>query len=273
MDNGISDKLMELIPSLSSAQLQLVLETLTDLGVETWNNLRHVKESEFQTELKPVHARKLISSWNTVDKGDQPSCSSTERVSSSTSSNASSTDDWDFCFQIPWDLFPQDLFDVCKEGQRPLHRDRLQMIRIIVEEVHKTARNIKKRNWERIAESMVQKYPESFRDVVDGLVIGTGIQSLASQLMFRSGNIKSVSKNPNTAKNHGASNEISSDQSLVALQEELKSSYFLQDHDENKVMQQMKATYSLQRTDIDRKLLVSEIKAKWPFLFEEKCMF
>ena len=50
---------------------------------------------------------------------------------------------------------------------------------------------------------MVRKYPESFRDVVDGLVIGTGIQSLASQLMFRSGNIKSVSKNPNTAKNHG----------------------------------------------------------------------
>ena len=76
--------------------------------------------------------------------------------------------------------------------------------------------------------------------MVDGLVIGTGIQSLASQLMFRSGNIKSVSKNPNTAKNHGASNEISSDQSLIALQEELKSSYFLQDHDENKVMQQMK---------------------------------
>ena len=145
MDNEISDKLMELISSLSSEQLQLVLETLTDLGVETWNDLRHVKESDFQTVLKPVHARKLISSWNTVDKGDQPSCSSTERVSSSTSSNASSADDWDFCFQIPWDLFPQDLLDACKEGQRPLHRDRLQMIRIIVEEVHKTARNIKKK--------------------------------------------------------------------------------------------------------------------------------
>ena len=51
MDNGISDKLMELIPSLSSEQLQLVLETLTDLGVETWNDLRHVKESDFQTVL------------------------------------------------------------------------------------------------------------------------------------------------------------------------------------------------------------------------------
>ena len=177
MDNEIKDKLMELIPTLSTEQLQLVLVTLSDLGVETWSDLRHVKESDFKTILKPAHARKLISNCNNVDKDDHPSCSSTEPLSSRTSSNSStgSADDWKFCFQIPWDLFSQNLLDACKEGQRPLHRDRLKMIRIIVEKAHKTAKNIKKRNWEKIAEAMVRKYPESFKDVVDGLVIGTGI--------------------------------------------------------------------------------------------------
>ena len=91
--------------------------------------------------------------------------------------------------------------------------------------------------------------------------------------MFRSGNIKSVSKNPDSAKNRRASDDISSDQRLVAVQEELKTSYSLQDYDESKVMQQMKDIYSLQKSDIDQKLLVSEIKITWPFLFQQNCMF
>ena len=51
MDNEIADKLIEVISTLSSEQLQIKLNALSDL-VKTWSDLGHVKKKQPQSRIE-----------------------------------------------------------------------------------------------------------------------------------------------------------------------------------------------------------------------------
>ena len=149
------------------------------------------------------------------------------------------------------------------------------MIRVIVDDVHQLDKAPKKRNFEQIAEKIVHNYPSSFKDVVGDVVIGTGLQSLASQLMNRSGNIKCATKAASKNQTMDAQDQIINDEvsNVRSIVEELKTCHTQKKRDHNKISNLMKKTFKIQRSCIKNNFLVSEMKVKWPFLFEEQQLF
>ena len=138
------------------------------------------------------------------------------------------------------------------------------MIRILVDAIHQVCRKPKFKNMERVAFRVCSRYPDSFKDNVDGIVIGSGIESFTSQLLYRSDNIK------RTIKNSATSNEEVDVSFTDEDQQYLKAEYLLVEKNVSNIDLLMKKGYSRQRQDIDQKMLISEIKQNWPFLFEEK---
>ena len=43
---------------------------------------------------------------------------------------------------------------------------------------------------EKIAFRMISKYPQAFKDEVEGIVIGSGLESLTTQIMYRCDNLR-----------------------------------------------------------------------------------
>ena len=270
----IQKKLKEVLPFLTDNDSILVLNTLNELGVEQWDDMKHVEEGDLNGVLKPIQARKLLTHVKSCQPNAHSSSSTEPALSRSSSESGFGYDDWDVSFEIPWEKFPRSLVEDCKQKKRPAHRDRLQMIRVIVDDVHQLNKAPKKRNFERIAEKIVHKYPSSFKDVVGDVVIGTGLQSLASQLMYRSGNIKCATKAASKNLTMDVQNQIDDEVSNVSsIVEELKTCYSQKEREYNKVLNLMKRTFKSQRCDIKNNTLISEMKFKWPFLFEEQQLF
>ena len=140
---------------------------------------------------------------------------------------------------------------------------------VLVNEVHKVCSVPKKCNWECIAEKIVNKYPESFKDLVGEVVIGNGRQSIVSQLLFRSGNVTKSCRNFSKKRNYEDIVSSDNNKELEEMQNALKSQFFIKDHDKNEVRRLMKETYPLQRRHIKKMLLICELKQHWLFLFEE----
>ena len=286
----MEDKIVKILPKLSEIEICNVVDTLQSLGVESWADLKHLEPNDFAGSLKLVQAKKLINSWVLDTDEASSSLSSTVPVSHASTSleSCSSLEEWDYNFVVPWDSFPKSLRSACEQEERPLHRDRLEMVRILVDKVKEVAQAPQKRNWERIANKIVSKYPASFKDEVGGLTLGNGRQSLTSQLMFRFGNITTLPKNPHLKRKrqHEAStnadnfqsgeesnDNVIHDHELVAIQSQPKSMYFLKDCDENEVDKLMEQSFLLQRKHIKEKMLICDIKNEWPFLLQEKYMF
>ena len=104
------------------------------------------------------------------------------------------------------------------------------------------------------------------RDEIDGIVIGTGIESLAMQLMYRSDNCNRNLKKLSISVLDNATNMDDNEDKIAYL----KSVYLVVDRDNEKIQQLMNLTLKEQRDDIDKKPLIKLLKDKWPFLFEEK---
>ena len=286
-----------ILPLLTVEEVAKVVALLVnDIGVEEQADLQHVEISDVLSILKPVQARKLYKEWqkrsakcvvsidasecDTEPVSDPMSSHSSLSRSNSMDSSAASTsninrgDDWDFNFCIPWDKFPRGLMTSCANGKRPEKRHRLEMIRILVDDVHQVVKKPKVKNMERIAFRIVSKYPDTFKDYIDGEVIGSGVESLTTQLMYRSDNLsrKNLKRLPFHMGSDNAEASTSSDDS-TEKQEYLQAAYLLANKDDDKIKGYMAATFKSQRRDIDDKLLVCEIKDKWPFLFEEDYLY
>ena len=254
MESNIATVLPELSPEQSS---DLLLK-FQDLDVTVWSDLKLLDPSDLQDILKKVQAKKLINSW-AFD--EVPSSSSSTVCCSTPKSFLSciSDDEWDFSFNISWESFPKDLRQACQNGVRPAHRDRLEMIRILVDKVHDINVKPKKQSWERIADKIVQTYPNSFKDEVGGIVIGNGRQSLTSQLLFRSGNVNSTSKNIQKRKvnfpSASPSATIASAETsyLVDCQKNLQPKFFIEDTNGSEIAELMKTCFQLQREQTYRK--------------------
>ena len=283
----MEDDILATLPELSEDLAQKVKDFITDdLGVFDQNDLKLVKETDLVTVLKPIQARKLIQFWNQVQpeissenifqKHTVSSSSSTDEAVAPSSSNSSTSShtlgsaEWDFCFEIPWNSFSKPLLDACEHKKKPEKRHRLELIRIVVDAIHKVCSNPKLKNIEKIAYRIISRYPDSFKDEIDGIVIGSGLESLTAQLMYRSDNIRRGSRKPlPTSPCAEASDDVLTD----VDQNYLQTAYFQTSSDENKIGELMKKAYNSIRNDIKKKLMVAEIKQKWPFLFDEMHFF
>ena len=284
--SAIEATIRKVLPGLDNDAVTKVMSLLSnELGVEEVDDLQHVEESDVLTVLKPVLARKLLKAWkqkantetghNFMSDSECTESASLEDNSSSFSSSGGFRecgDGWDFNFAIPWSSFPKSLLLDCEKGKRPDKQARLQMVRVIVDSVHKMRKKPKLKDMERIAYRIVSKYPESFKDEIEGFVIGTGVESLTTQLMYRSDNCnrKNVKKLSCLDNDQPSTSTVDNNEEKVDY---LKTVYLLTDRDDHKVQQLMNQTFSEQRQDIENKLLIYELKNKWPFLFEEKYLF
>lgn len=55
--------IMEALPELPAVNKMILEEHLQYIGVETYDDLRFIKEDDLMTALRPVQARKLLSVW------------------------------------------------------------------------------------------------------------------------------------------------------------------------------------------------------------------
>ena len=132
----IQKKLKEVLPILTDNDSVLVLNTLNELGVEQWDDMKHVEEGDLNGVLKPIQARQLLTHVKSCQPNAHSSSSTEPALSRSSSESGFDYDDWDVSFEIPWEKFPRSLVKDYKQKKRPAHRDRLQMIRVIVDGVH-----------------------------------------------------------------------------------------------------------------------------------------
>lgn len=63
MGDSIRSSITKVLPDLSALILEIVLETLQLLGVETSEDLQFISETDLNSVLRPVQARKLLAAW------------------------------------------------------------------------------------------------------------------------------------------------------------------------------------------------------------------
>lgn len=201
--------IMEVLPELQTTSKDILVEHLQSIGVETYDDLRFITETDLSTALRPVQARKLLSVWKqkyqTPENSppssvedfpthSQSSFSVSPQSSSSTSSSSPTPDkQWEDNFEIPWSKFPEEVMQSFERGQRPGSKLRRQMVRIVVTEMMEKCPNVGKKHSTDVGKKMVAKYPKSLQDVIEGDIIGTGYHSLVKQLQNRIENVRCTS--------------------------------------------------------------------------------
>ena len=93
---------------------------------------------------------------------------------------------WAHEFQIPWSkMSKRDLISIVEKGKRPTPKARREMVRVIMDDVVKQDPRPGKKALECITRRIVAKYPSSFKDVLEGSLVGSGHESLCRQLINR----------------------------------------------------------------------------------------
>jgi len=88
-------------------------------------------------------------------------------------------------FQVPWNKMPPELMSSLSAKERPLPSLRREMVRIISSDIHAVCPQPGRRQLRSLANKIVSEYPQSFRDMVAGDVVGSGHDSLLMQLERR----------------------------------------------------------------------------------------
>ena len=195
--------------------------------------------------------------------------------------------DWIYSFEIPWNKFPPALLEAVKLEIEPKPNLRAEMVRIIVDEIFKYTQKPSKKSLEKIAFTVVKKYPSSFKDQIDGMSVGVGHSSFTQQLVYRVDNVKRSAKRflvrPTNQKSkrkcddaiaYGCiawspplNSDVDNDKKSSLLEEFQKV-----EPDLLKVSSWMKETYPQQREFINKHVSIESIKKNWPFLFYEQLL-
>ena len=186
-------------------------------------------------------------------------------------------------FEVPWDKFPSALLEACKSDKEPKPSHRSEMVRVIADEVFKHATKPGSKNLETIAIKIVQEYPKSFKDHIDGLSVGKGHSSLTQQLINRVDNARRSVKRFLTSEattpkkqqvqTYGCiewSPPLDDAQETKDKQTCLLQEYAKESPDLCKVTQFMKETYPSQRNDINKPVPIFDVKKHWPFLLRDE---
>ena len=199
-----------------------------DLGVDSVPDIGYLKETDLvPAVLKPVQARKLLSSQGKDATGPRSSVcsiSSMESLSSNLSlegeqhsyceqnasvehsepqASGSSTADgnWVSTFVVPWERFAPGIRQACAQKKRPKHSDRLDMVRKVCEAVSLYTRLPGRAALQNIARKVVSQYPESFKDYMGdssetaakrflGLIYVRNVSESHVMVFTRSGSLK-----------------------------------------------------------------------------------
>lgn len=68
MGDSIRSFITKVLPDLSASILNIVLEALQSLGVETSEDLQFISETDLNSVLRQVQARKLLAAWKQTSK-------------------------------------------------------------------------------------------------------------------------------------------------------------------------------------------------------------
>lgn len=68
MGDSIRSSITKVLPDLSASILEIVLEALQSLGVETSEDLQFISETDLNSVLRPIQARKLLAAWKQTSK-------------------------------------------------------------------------------------------------------------------------------------------------------------------------------------------------------------
>ncbi|KAJ8050605.1 hypothetical protein HOLleu_03869 [Holothuria leucospilota] len=172
------------LPGLSADDVSNVLHQLDELEVEEESDLCMVEE-DLVGILKAIQARKVIAAWKkqtvpvkivnaepqsqAIESGNKVSDSShaVSIVRSPIPPNLSRrSSSWVQTFKIPWEEMPENLIALCESKKRPKPSMRREMVRKIITAVCQVTKTPGKKKTDRIAETVVNKYPASFRDQV-----------------------------------------------------------------------------------------------------------
>ncbi|MEQ2301167.1 hypothetical protein AMECASPLE_033142 [Ameca splendens] len=63
MGDNLRSSITKVLPDLAPSVLEIVLEALHSLGVETSDDLQFINETDLDSVLRPVQARKLLAAW------------------------------------------------------------------------------------------------------------------------------------------------------------------------------------------------------------------
>lgn len=213
------------------------------------------------------------------------------RISSTSGSECSSPTreldrDWHYNFKVPWKMLPPVVRKKLHNQERPTARERREVIRIIAAEILATCKTPAKKHLSEVARKMVLEYPKSFKDIIEGEVVGSGYDSLTKQLQSRVDNYK---RTENLAKKRIITDDITVpdekkqrkdsygciqwESGPVNVEEQMKKKkdmqkLFLENNRNEKQIQQLVSdTFSMQRRDIMSGKETRALVEEWPLLF------
>ncbi|KAL7839335.1 hypothetical protein SRHO_G00259930 [Serrasalmus rhombeus] len=85
---------------------------------------------------------------------------------------------WHYSFDIPWSKMSSNTRKLLDTEKRLSAAERREVIRIVTAEILTMCKKPGKRHITEIARKMIIRYPKSFRDEIQGQVVGTGYDSL-----------------------------------------------------------------------------------------------
>lgn len=241
----------------------------------------------------PLTPRSVTSSTENTDSLPPVSSASSPPVSSASSTPTTSAELSSPAFHIPWSKMPANLMTSLAKKERPTPALRREMVRIICSDIVTTCANPGRRQLRLLADKIVDTYPLSFRDMLDGDVVGSGYDSLMLQLESRLDNLnrgklsvkRRLSENSSESPESVQSTKIcprdyygciswqpilpSGDDlmDLKSKQAALKCLASEANPDMVLLKELMQQTYCLQRADINMGMNAAELQEAWPSLF------
>ncbi|KAL7370621.1 hypothetical protein ABVT39_006055 [Epinephelus coioides] len=210
-DESLPQKIGKALPELDFAQLNTLLKYLREeLGVVTESDLQYVERDDIQPLLTPIQTRRLLKTCRGMESNGHMNTDSTGSslelvtVTSSLLSSQSSTSpvlsasspldiqpqagpsSWITRFVVPWEKMSPALSLAISMGKRADPRDRIAMVRTVVEAMQVHCPNPNRAACAEIAKAIVSKHPRTFGDITEeGELLGSGYHSLLEQLKRR----------------------------------------------------------------------------------------
>lgn len=184
------------LPGVHEDVIKRLVERLTEIGVINFEDIKFVEVNNLSDILPPIQVKKLLKYF-----ADKTESNATENINSSASTSMTqletpdipnyldhssftlpSNDDWMKNFKIPWDLFPKEAMKACKEKALMQKRYKSEVVRIIVSELLKIVPSPGRSHFKPISKIIVDKYPATFQDRYDDIVVAGGYTSLMKKI-------------------------------------------------------------------------------------------
>ena len=193
--------------------------------------------------------------------------------------------DWVDNFQVDWLQMPLNIKRCLYNSYRLTHTDRKRMVRLIVDQMREECLNPTLQQVTMISHRIVNEFPNSFQDQVDGQCVGSGIAYLSRQLKNRiehinrgipSVRLRACKSCVKIADAYGCPNYSpkvpldETEESLENYRQELVAMFHQQNQlSWGKVDKLMSNSFFAQRLDINQEIDIHALRDKWPYLFLE----